>query len=254
MRFKNAIVRTPCFNMIHGLTEAGLGKPDYDLALIQHAQYIAALKQCGLDVLVMEADEMYPDSTFVEDTALLTPACAIITRPGAQSRRGETASIANVLKNYYRTIETIQPPGTVDAGDIMMVGNHFYIGLSGRTDPSGAQQLIRLLQRHHLTASTVTVPQALHLKAGAAYLENNHVVLTEEFGNLPEFSRYTQIRVKPEEGYAANCVWINGTVLVASGFPETLNAIKAAGYKTISLDMSEFQKLDGGLSCLSLWF
>ena len=254
MRFKNAIVRTPCRNMTYGLTEAEMGKPDYDLALMQHAQYIAALKQCGLDVLVMEADEDFPDSTFVEDTALLTPACAIITRPGAQSRRGETASMASELKKYFQTIEAIQPPGTVDAGDIMMVGDHYYIGLSGRTNPSGAQQLIRILERHHMTASTVTVPHALHLKAGVAYLENNHVVITEEFWNQPDFNRFKQIRVNPQESYAANCVWINGTVLVANGFPETLKAIEAAGYKTISLDMSEFQKLDGGLSCLSLRF
>ena len=136
--FSKAIVRNPCKNFINGLTTANLGLPDYDLALIQHQEYVEALRKCGLEVIVLDADEDYPDSTFVEDTALLTPPCAIITNPGASSRKGETADIKNVLTEYYSKIENINDPGTVEAGDIMMVGDHFYIGLSRRTNTNGA--------------------------------------------------------------------------------------------------------------------
>lgn len=140
--FTRAIVRTPGKSMVNGLTSAGLGLPDYEKALNQHADYVRALQSCGLDVLVLPVDEQYPDSTFVEDVALLTSACAIVTNPGAPSRKGETAEIKQVLGDFYTTIEEIQDPGTVEAGDIMMVGSHFYIGLSERTNAVGAQQLI----------------------------------------------------------------------------------------------------------------
>ncbi len=127
--FKRALVRTPGKSMVNGLSSAELGKPDYKLALEQHANYIKALKDCGLEVVILEADEDYPDSTFVEDAALLTKNCAIITNPGAESRRGEIVEIKKVLEKYYNNIEEVKSPGTVEAGDIMMVGDHFYIGL-----------------------------------------------------------------------------------------------------------------------------
>lgn len=138
--FKKAIVRIPGKSLINGLSTAGLGLPDYDLALKQHKNYIEALKKCGLEVIILQPNEKYPDSTFVEDVALLTKECAIITNPGALSRRGETTEIKIVLKDHYSNIEEIKGPGTVEAGDIMMVDSHFYIGLSERTNEEGANQ------------------------------------------------------------------------------------------------------------------
>jgi dimethylargininase len=240
--------------MVDGLSSAGLGKPDYEKALVQHTAYIDALKLCGLQVTILPPDNAYPDSTFVEDTALLTPACAVIMRPGAPSRRGETETIETALRQYYSNIERITDPGTADAGDIMMVGNHYYIGLSQRTNREGAEQIIAILNKYDMTGSTVLLRNALHLKSGAAYLENDFLVLAGEFVGRPEFAEYKLIPVHDDEIYAANCLWLNDTVLIASGYPKMKSVAESCGYRTISLDMSEFRKLDGGLSCLSLRF
>ena len=253
-KFTHAIVRTPCRNMIQGLTSANLGEPDYVLAREQHTAYIEALEVCGLDVTVLPPDEFYPDSTFVEDTALLTPHCAIIANPGAKSRRGEITEMVPAIRQFYETVEFIQPPGTVEPGDIMMVGDHYYIGLSKRTNAEGAEQMTRLLQMHGMSASVVPLQEMLHLKTGVAYLENMHLAAAGEFIEHPEFQQFNIIPIDEDEAYAANCIWVNGTVLVAAGFPKTKDQIEDAGYNTIALDMSEFQKLDGGLSCLSLRF
>ena len=252
--FTHAIVRTPGKSLVNGLTTAGLGSPDYKNALHQHAAYIQALEDCNLVVIVLEPDEAYPDSTFVEDTALLTPECAVITRPGAPTRRGETASIRQVLGDFYARIEEIQSPGTVEAGDIMMVGSHFYIGISGRTNPHGARQMVRILENYGMSASLVRLENVLHLKTGVAYLEDNNLVACGEFLTHPEFQHFNLLEIKQGEAYAANCIWVNGTVLVPAGYPKARTTISEAGYPWIEVDVSEFRKLDGGLSCLSLRF
>ncbi len=252
--FTQALVKPPCRNMIHGLTTAGLGKPDYARALDQHAAYTQALRDCGLEVTVLPADEAHPDSTFIEDTALLVPGCAVITRPGAPSRRGETAAVEAALAAFFDDIARITAPGTVDAGDIMAVGSHYFIGLSQRTNREGAAQMTAILEKHGLSASTVSLHGFLHLKSGVAYLENDTLVAAGEFIDHPAFRRFRILTVDDDERYAANCLWVNGRVLVAEGFPATRRRIERAGFETIALDVSEFRKVDGGLSCLSLRF
>ena len=252
--FSKAIVRTPCHAITQGITSACLGVPNYDKALIQHADYVQALKECGLAVTQLPAEEDFPDSTFVEDVALLTPECAIITRPGAASRVGETRSIIPSIEQLYDTVHAIQVPGTIEAGDIMMVGKHFFIGLSERSNTAGAQQMADTLQQHGMTASIVELTEVLHLKTGLGYLENNKLLACGEFLAKPEFQQYDLLEVQADEAYAANSVWINGTVLTPKGFPKTKKLIEAAGYPVREVDVSEFQKIDGGLSCLSLRF
>ena len=252
--FTNAIVRTPCRAMVEGITTAGLGVPDYENALVQHQDYIAALKECGLTVTCLDADENFPDSTFVEDVALITTKCAIITNPGASSRRDEIQSIQPVIESFYDNIETIESPGTVEAGDIMMVGSHFYIGLSARTNQTGAEQMIACLKKYDMSGSIVTLKEVLHLKTGLGYLEDNKLLASGEFLDKPEFQQYDILEVTQDEAYAANSVWINGMVLTPKGFPKTRDLILSAGYKIREVDVSEFQKIDGGLSCLSLRF
>jgi len=252
--FTKAIVRIPCRAMVKGLSSANLGKPDYQKALLQHADYVEALKECGLQVRVLPADENFPDSTFVEDVALLTPNCAILTNPGAPSRRLETRSVLKTLSDFYEKVEMIEAPGTLEAGDIMMVGDHYYIGLSERTNQAGAEQMISILESHGFSGSVVTLTEVLHLKTGLGYLENNNLLACGEFLDKPEFQKYRLLEVEPDEAYAANSVWINGTVLTPKGFPKTRVLIESAGYKVREVDVSEFQKLDGGLSCLSLRF
>jgi dimethylargininase len=252
--FKYAIVRTPCPEMIHGLSSASLGKPDYSLALDQHARYIEALQGCGLEVKVLEADSRFPDSTFVEDVALCTPDCAIVTNPGAPTRNGEKLEIEPVLRSFYDSIEFIEGPGTLEAGDVMRVGQHYFIGISDRTNTGGADQLIRILEKYGKSGSRVALKDLLHLKSGLSYLEQNQLLVSGEFTVHPAFHAFQRIEVPAEEAYAANSLWINNTVLVPAGFPRTLDLIRQAGFRTRVLDVSEFQKLDGGLSCLSLRF
>lgn len=252
--FTQAIVKTPCRAMVDGISTASLGKPDYQKALAQHTDYIEALKDCGLQVTVLPADENFPDSTFVEDAALMTSQCAILTNPGAPSRTLETRAMAAVVRDFHAEVETIESPGNLEGGDIMMVGDHFYIGLSERTNQAGAEQLIAILEKYGMRGSVIELTDVLHLKTGLGYLENNNLLACGEFLSKPEFQQYNLLQVTPEEAYAANSVWINGTVLVPEGFPKTSKLIASAGYKVREVDVSEFQKLDGGLSCLSLRF
>ena len=254
MSFKNVIVKRPCPSMVDGITSASLGKPDYEKALKQHDNYIEALKKCGVEVTVMEADNAFPDSCFIEDAAVLTKNVAIISNPGAKSRNGETVKVEEVLKKFYKNIERIKAPGTLDGGDIMMVGEHFYIGKSDRTNDEGCRQLIEILEKNGHTGSQVTLTEVLHLKTGVNYLENNNMLVAGEFITNPIFSKYNHVVVTPDESYGANCIWVNDTIIVPEGYPKVQNSIEKLGYKVITVDTSEFKKLDGGLSCLSLRF
>lgn len=254
MHFTRAIVRTPCERLPEGLSSTRIGKVDYDLALLQHEKYIRALELCGLDVMVLPPDNEFPDSTFVEDTALLTSHAAIITRPGAPSRAGETAAMQTVIEGYFDNMHKIEMPGTLEAGDVMMVGSHFFIGLSERTNIEGARQLIYFLEKYGMTGSVIEISGMLHLKSGVSYLENNTLLAVNMLDAHPAFTGMDIIPVPDHESYAANSLWVNEFVLVPEGYPVTLQNIISAGYEPIVLDVSEFRKLDGGLSCLSLRF
>lgn len=255
--FNNAIVKKPSKSMIEGITSSPeLGKPDYELALQQHKQYIKALEYCGLQVTVLEADEKYPDSCFVEDTAVLTKNCAIITNLGAESRKGEEKEIVEIIKDFYpeNKIEYIKAPGTVEGGDVMMAGDHFYIGLSDRSNQEGVDQFIKILENNGLTGSEVEMKDFLHLKTGSSYLENNNLLVSGEFIEKPIFKDFNKISVKDDEEYSVNSLWINGKVIVAKGYETTQKKIEDLGYEIVLVDTSEFKKIDGGLSCLSLRF
>jgi len=252
--FRRAVVRRPCRNFVHGLTTAELGPPDFDRALGQHAAYVEALRSCGVEVVVLEGDERFPDSTFVEDPAVVTDRLAVITRLGAPSRRGEEAAIAEALAPFFPRPERIQGPGTLDGGDVLQAGSHFFIGLSGRTNRHGAEQLAAILKKYRYSASLVGLKDVLHLKTGVAHLGGADILAAGELLRKPDFRNFDLIPVADEESYAANSVWVNGTVLMPSGFEETKRAVERAGYPVLALDVSEFQKLDGGLSCLSLRF
>lgn len=253
--FQNAIVRTPSSSMLHGLTtSAHLGKPDYEQALIQHQKYINALTQCNVEVTVLPAIEQFPDSCFVEDVAVLTNSYSLLTRPGATSRQGEVKEIESTLHCFFKQSNRISAPGTLEGGDILQVENHFFIGLSNRTNEEGAQQMMRSLSQQGYTASIIPLKEFFHLKTGVSYLGNETILVCGELINHPAFSSLKQIIIEPIEAYAANCIAVNGTILMAQGHPKTHKAIKDLGFPIIELDMSEFRKIDGGLSCLSLRF
>jgi dimethylargininase len=255
--FTRAIVRPPGANFAAGLRTVDLGLPNHQLALLQHESYCRALERCGLELTQLEPDERHPDSTFVEDTAVLTERGAILTRPGALSRRGEVAAIGAALNKYYEKSGSISEPGTVDGGDICEAGSHFLIGISRRTNEAGAAQLAEQLRSFGYTFAFVDirgVPGILHLKSGIASLDDHRLLVIEELCKYAEFRDFQIMRVPSGEEYAANCIYVNEVVLIAAGCPRTEAMLQARGYRTIALEMSEFRKMDGGLSCLSLRF
>lgn len=252
-----AIVRPPADNFANGLTTVDLGSPDYAKTLKQHNAYCAALQACGLTLAKLPPDNQHPDSTFVEDTAVLTPYCAVVTRPGAESRRGETAEIAGTLAESFTDIRAIRAPATLDGGDVCEAGNHFFIGISSRTNEAGAKQLSGILASLNYTSEIIDIRKVksiLHLKSGLAHLGDKRLVVIDELLNLSKIQGYELIGVNQGDEYAANCVRINEAVLIAAGFPQFAQRLQERGYRTIALEMSEFQKMDGGLSCLSLRF
>ena len=255
--FTKAIVRKPCARFADGLTGVDLGSPNLERALEQHQAYCEALESCGLEVIALPADDEYPDSTFVEDTAILTARGAITTRPGAESRQGETDTIEPILRRYYNELASIREPGTVDGGDVCEAGEHFFIGISRRTNEEGANQLTRWLDSLGYSSSLIDIrslSNILHLKSGLAYLGGERLVVIETLLGDEGFCDYELSVLNSAEEYAANCVLLNSKVLVAAGFDNTQKHLEHLGYQTIALDMSEFQKMDGGLSCLSLRF
>ena len=255
--FTKAIVRAPGSNFATGLTSVNLGAPDLARALKQHEAYCHALESCGLELIRLAADEVHPDSTFVEDTAVLTARGAIVTRPGAQSRLGEVTSIEPVLRDHFEEVRFIREPGTVDGGDVCEAGEHFFIGLSRRTNEEGAKQLASLLESFGYSSSLIDlrgISNILHLKSGLAYLSGKRLVVIKALREFEQFSGYDLIWLNNDEDYAANCLLVNGKILMAAGFDDTKKKLEHLGYQTIALEMSEFQKMDGGLSCLSLRF
>jgi dimethylargininase len=263
MNFTRAIVRKPSSNFAAGLTTSRLGPPDYELVLEQHAAYCSALERCGLKITRLEPDARYPDSTFIEDTALIfIPQDAnepsfVLALPGSPSRVGEVTSVGELLKDLLPNSKLIAEPGTLDGGDVCEAGNQIFIGVSKRTNEAGARQLAEIFSKSRFGVSIIDIrdqERLLHLKSGLAYLGDNRMVVCEAIANRDELKDFELVHVKPQEEYAANCIRVNDYVLIASGFPIFDEQLKRLGYNTIALDMSEFQKMDGGLSCLSLRF
>jgi dimethylargininase len=261
MRFSRAIVRPPARNFAAGLSSAAEGPPDIDRALQQHASYVAALRECGLEITSLEPDAAHPDGTFVEDTAIMTERGAMLMRPGAPSRAGEVRSMAQCLKGFYAELPAIAAPGTVDGGDICDAQGHFLIGISARTNESGARQLAEQLKAWGYSSSLIDIrsnPALLHLKSGIAYLGDGLWVadggIEEDLRTQGAIAVRDLILVSPAEAYAANCVRVNDAVLVPAGYPELRAALSRRGCRVVPLDTSEFRKMDGGLSCLSLRF
>jgi len=261
MQFTRAIVRPPAGSFAAGLSSGAEGSPDVDRAVAQHAAYVQALRGCGLTITQLEPDEAYPDSTFVEDTAIVTARGAILTRPGAPSRAGEVHSIGRCLGNFYAELGSIAPPGTVDGGDVCEADGHFLIGISARTNEQGARQLTQHLRRWGYAASVIDItgnPTLLHLKSGIAYLGDGAWVADPGVEGDLTTKAGVEVRdmilVPHAEAYAANCVRVNDALLVPCGYPQTSAALASRGLRLVHLEVSEFRKMDGGLSCLSLRF
>jgi dimethylargininase len=251
--FQYAITRRPGKTFDRGITTSNLGAPDYELILKQHTVYIETLKSIGIDVIELDPLPDYPDAHFVEDTVVVTPDVAIITNPGAPSRQGEEKSITEVILRY-RQVEYIQAPGTVDGGDVLMMDNHFFIGISERTNHQGADQMGKILEKHDNTFTPIPVGAGLHFKSSVNCVAPNTLLITGDVADHEAFYEYDKIMVGNEESYAANTLWINNHLLMPKGFPSTKAKLKRLGLPIIELDVSEIQKMDGGLTCLSIRF
>ncbi|HXD23766.1 MAG TPA: hypothetical protein VN613_10465, partial [Gemmatimonadaceae bacterium] len=253
-RFTRAIVRPPSSNFADGLTSVALGAPNVARALEQHGAYCDALERCGLSLVRLPEDRAHPDATFVEDTAVLSARCSVLTRPGAPSRAGEVTAIRDALRSAGVTFATIDAPGTLDGGDICEHGDHFFIGVSQRTNWDGAAQLAALLTKAGYESSCVDIRGVggiLHLKSGIASLDDSRIVAIDSLRGHAALRGREIVRVPAGEEYAANCVRVNDRVLLPAGFPGMRAALGRLGYDVIEPDMSEFEKMDGGLSCLS---
>jgi dimethylargininase len=251
--YLNAIVRKPGSNFHQGITSAGLGEPSFDLIIQQHSIYIDNIRSLGLDVIMLDPLADCPDGYFVEDTAVITPEIAIITNPGAETRRAEIRSIEGTLSEF-REIAHITAPGTLDGGDVLEVEDQFFIGISSRTNRFGANQLGDILEKQGYGWTPVEVKGGLHLKSFVNYIGENILVATNKYAGLEEFKPYKKIVLEPVESPAANSLWVNCHLLVPYGFPTAAEKLNETGIPIIQVDVSEAQKMDGGLTCMSLRF
>ncbi|HSO18108.1 MAG TPA: N(G),N(G)-dimethylarginine dimethylaminohydrolase [Desulfosarcina sp.] len=253
MQFSHAITRRPGVDMADGITTSTLGLPEFDKAMAQFDAYVDALSGFGIAVTVLDPLEGHPDAHFVEDAAVVTPEIAVVANPGAPARRGEVTSVAAALQPFRRTV-WIQPPGTLDGGDVLIVGRHVFIGLSERTNRDGARQLGGILAEHGYTWTPVPVASGLHFKSSVNAVGTDVLAVTPEFAENTALAGFHRIVLPENEVYAANTLLINGHLIMPAGFPETRQKYAALQMPVIELDTSEFRKMDGGLTCLSLRF
>ncbi len=251
--FTHAIVRKPGANFAAGITTVALGVPNYERVQAQHAAYVATLKMLGLTVTELAPLPAHPDAYFVEDTAVITPEVAVIANMGAPARQGEAQAIASVLAQY-RELAHLDPLGTFDGGDVLVVGNHCMIGLSARTNALGARQLGETLAGYGYRWDAIPVGAGLHFKSSVNYTGHNTLLIDKRFVDHPAFTGYDKMIIDDDERYAANTLFINDHLLTPAGFPKTKQKLAALGYPIIELETSEMRKMDGGLTCLSLRF
>ena len=254
-RFTHAITRRPAASITAGLRAVDTGTPDLATMEGHHAAYIATLRATGATVIELPPLDAYPDSVFVEDTALCLPQGAIIMRPGAPTRLGEAAEMEPHLRALYTTIERIEGPGTIEGGDILVTEREILVGQSARTDAAGIAELRAIVTAWgHVLREVHTPPGVLHFKTDCSLLDAETILSTERLSASGCFEGYTVIHTAPGEEAAANTIRFNEVVLMPAGFPGTKARIEQAGFTVVEIGNSECAKLDGGMSCLSLRF
>jgi dimethylargininase len=248
------LARRPAHTLADGLTtQTQFGAPDVALTLRQYDAYLDALRSCGLAVTVLPPDERFPDGHFVEDAAVIFRDMAFICRSGAPSRAAEGQEIARHLQHLHQV--TVQgDDGLVDGGDVLFCADRVLIGLSARTNRAGAEQLRLALRdvQADLRVDVVSFSGMLHLKSGLNQLAPGVLVLAPAMRLDYDVSFAETVVIPPEETYAANLLPVNDTLLIAAGFPAVQALAEKHYERIIALEMTEFEKMDGGLSCLSL--
>lgn len=254
-RFTHAICRQPARSVVHGLQAGDTGAPDFDLFSEHHGNYVQALEQAGVTVTVTPPLEDFPDSVFVEDTALCLPEGAIALRPGASSRFGEAAAIAPELNKHMSNVIVLEGDGFIEGGDILVTGSEVLVGLSDRTDQKGFDQLTEIAgEWGYSTRLVQTPPGVLHFKTDCGLLDENTILATRRLAASGCFEGYRVIKIPNGEEPAANSIRVNDTVFMPQGFLKTKTLVEEARFQVITLANSEAAKIDGGLSCMSLRF
>ena len=226
---------------------------DFELARVQHRLYDKTLNELGCKVFSLAADPQFPDSVFVEDTAIVLDEIAIIARPGVASRQPETASIARTL-GEYRQLKFIEPPGTLEGGDVLRLGKMLYVGLSGRTNESGTDQLRSFVAPYGYSVKLVEVSGCLHLKSAVTQIGPDLLLINPEWVSKAHFKHAGFIEIDPEEPFAANGLLVGTTVIYPGSFPRTKRRMEEQGVTVAEIDISELQKAEGAVTCCSLVF
>ena len=249
-----AIVRKPSAALSRcELTFLARQPIDIERACAQHAAYVAALRSQGIDVAVLPPEPDLPDAVFVEDTAVVVDECAVITRPGADSRRAEVDGVAAALEPY-RPLVRLRPPATLDGGDVLRVGRSFFVGRTARTNDEGIQQLRSALAPHGYDVRSVVPDGCLHLKSAVTYIGLETLLVNPEWIDVGLFGRWQCVPVAAEEPCGANALLTGDVVHVALSAPQTRRKLDALGFTTAALDTSEFEKAEAALTCLSVLF
>jgi dimethylargininase len=226
---------------------------DVDLAREQHSRYCLVLESLGLEMIIVESDESYPDCCFVEDPAVVVGGTGVILNVGAPSRTGESAAVREALEPRM-PVNEIAVPATIDGGDILLAGDRYFVGLTARTNRAGFEAFERIACEKGYECTAIPLEGILHLKSACTFVGDNHLLAAPGYIDESIFCNYKLIRVSKIDEYSANCVAVNGKVIIIAGYPQTKAAIEAAGFETIELEMSEFKKGGGSLTCLSIIF
>ncbi|MHA2365673.1 MAG: dimethylarginine dimethylaminohydrolase family protein [Candidatus Hodarchaeales archaeon] len=251
MKPKHALVREPGSKFPLCITDhPNKNTINVRLSRQQHTNYCNILAELGLEVINLPREDKYPDSCFVEDNAIIQKGKALITRMGIESRRGEELSVEQVLQDYMKTQRAVAP-ATIEGGDIIHLPDRFISGLTQRTNKYGIRQIE---QYFDVKVDVCVDPTIIHLKSYITYLGNNYMISTKSYSNHPVLKDFNVLEVPDNENYAANTLTIGNTVLMPNGYPHTQAIVNENGFEVISLNMSEFQKCEGALTCLSLLF
>ena len=226
---------------------------ELDLARAQHEQYEQCLRTLGCTVQRLASGPDLPDSVFIEDTAVVFDELALITRPGALARRLETPAVAESLK-AHRPIVRIEPPGTLDGGDVLQIGRKIFVGLSSRTNSEAIGQIRQLLGAHGYSVLAVTVRGCLHLKTAVTCIGEDTVLINREWASANEFAQFDLIEVHPDEPFGANALRIGERIIYPSAFPRTRQLMEGRGLDIQTVQVDELGKAEGGVTCCSLVF
>ncbi|MBM14625.1 MAG: hypothetical protein CMH75_00800 [Nitrospina sp.] len=248
MQSFTALVRPPGISFPKAISNHPLkSEISFSKAKDQHRNYVEALKKAGAKILAMPPENSLPDSTFVEDAVFIFGDKAFLCSSKEETRRNEVESIEKTLKHYYKTVPL---DFYLDGGDILDTPDTIFIGLSTRTDPKAIESLAKQIQKRVVS---VPVLKGLHLKSAVSYLDKNILLLNPNRVDSSAFKNFQWIEVEENNSYAANCLVIGNQILIPSGFSSVRKKISKHGFKTIELNMSEFEKADGGITCLSVF-